>query len=110
MTAQVLFNQFAYVDRLKAGGFTDGQARASADALGAALSDTVATSSELTATETRLGIRFDKLEAKHEVLDGNIDVSAARLEATLIKWFVGIALTMTGLISTAVWAIVKFTH
>ena len=33
MTAQVLFNQFAYVDRLKAGGFTDGQARASADAL-----------------------------------------------------------------------------
>ncbi len=103
MTAQVLFNQFAYVDRLKAGGFTDDQARASADALGAALSDTVATSSELTATETRLGNRIDTLEAK-------IDVSVARLEATLIKWFVGIALAMTGLISTAVWTIVKFTH
>ncbi|HUZ92086.1 MAG TPA: hypothetical protein VMU78_09335 [Methylocella sp.] len=103
MTSQVLFNQFAYVDRLKAGGFTDEQARASADALGAALSDTVATSSELTAAETRLGIRIDNLEAK-------IEVSVARLEATLIKWFVGIALTMTGLISTAVWAIVKFAH
>jgi len=103
MTAQVLFNQFAYVDRLKAGGFTDDQARASADALGAALSDTVATSSELTAAETRLAVRIDNLEAK-------IEVSVARLEATLIKWFVGIALTMTGLISTAVWAIVKFTH
>ncbi len=103
MTAQVLFNQFAYVDRLKAGGFTDDQARASADALGAALSDTVATSSELTATETRLGVKIDNLEAK-------IEVSVTRLEATLIKWFVGIALTMTGLISSAVWAIVKFTH
>ena len=103
MTAQVLFNQFVYVDRLKAGGFTDDQARASADALGAALSDTVATSSELTASETRLGVKIDNLEAK-------IEVSVTRLEATLIKWFVGIALTMTGLISTAVWAIVKFTH
>jgi len=103
MTAQVLFNQFAYVDRLKAGGFTDEQARASADALGAALSDTVATSNELTATETRLGIRIDNLEAK-------IEVSVARLEATLIKWFVGIALTMTGFISTEVWVIVKFAH
>ena len=96
MNSQILFNQFAYVDRLKAGGFTDEQARASAEALGAALSDTVATSAELTAVETRL--------------DTKIGTSIARLEATLIKWFVGISLTMTGLISTAVWAIVKFAH
>ena len=42
MSAQVLFNQFAYADRLKRGGFSDDQARASAEALGDALTETVA--------------------------------------------------------------------
>ena len=51
MSAQVLFNQFAYADRLKRGGFSDDQARASAEALGDALTETVATKSDLERTE-----------------------------------------------------------
>jgi hypothetical protein len=48
MNAQVLFDQFSYADRLKRGGFSEEQARASTEALGAALSQAVATKPDLT--------------------------------------------------------------
>ena len=54
MSSQVLFNQFAYADRLKNGGFSDDQARASAEALANALSETVATKTDLLVLEAKL--------------------------------------------------------
>ena len=54
MSSQVLFNQFAYADRLKNGGFSDDQARASAEALATALSETVATKTDLLVLEAKL--------------------------------------------------------
>lgn len=54
MSTQVLFDQFAYADRLKSGGFSDEQARASAEALRAALTETVATKTDLAELKTEL--------------------------------------------------------
>ena len=54
MSSQVLFNQFAYADRLKNGGFSDDQARALAEALATALSETVATKTDLFALEAKI--------------------------------------------------------
>ncbi len=62
MSAQVLFNQFAYADRLKRGGFSDDQARASAEALGDALTETVATKSDLERTEFALKADLERAE------------------------------------------------
>ncbi len=55
MTTQVLFNQFGYVDHLERGGFTEEQARASAEALAGALSETVATKHDIERLEMRIG-------------------------------------------------------
>jgi hypothetical protein len=76
MTTQVLFNQFAYADHLKRGGFTDDQARASAEALGVALSEAVATKSDV--TELRTELKGDIAELRTE-LKGDI----ARLNGEL---------------------------
>ena len=54
MSSQVLFNQFAYANRLKNGGFSDDQARASVEALAAALSETVAPKTGLSVLEAKL--------------------------------------------------------
>jgi hypothetical protein len=51
VTSQILFDRLAYVGRLKAGSFTEQQARAAADALGEALVETVATKADITSVK-----------------------------------------------------------
>jgi len=84
MSTQVLFNQFAYTDRLKSGGFSDDQARASAEALAAALSESVATASQLAAVESRLEAKIDgvesKLNAKFDALNAKMDSGFLQLK------------------------------
>jgi ribosomal protein L29 len=65
MTAQILFNQFAYTDRLSRGGFTPEQARASAEALETALSDVVATKTDI--TELKGELKADITELRGEL-------------------------------------------
>jgi|HubBroStandDraft_2_1064218.scaffolds.fasta_scaffold2332428_1 hypothetical protein len=77
MNAQVLFSQFVYTDRLKQGGFSEDQARASAEALGLALSETVATKSDLATVQAQL------------------EASMARMRTSIIVWIVGIALAVS---------------
>lgn len=82
MSAQVLFNQFAYTDRLKRGGFSDEQARASAEALSDAFTEAVATKSDLGRLEAafeRLEGKFERLEDKFERLDGRLTSEIERL-------------------------------
>lgn len=98
MTSQVLFNQFAYVDRLKSGGFSDDQARAAAEALAGALSETVATSSQLTAVETKLDGKIDTTEA---TLRAEIEKSKNSLLVWLIALIAGSTITISGVILTA---------
>jgi len=51
MTAQVLFNQRNYIDRLTRSGFTTKQARASAEALESASTESVTAKSDIAALE-----------------------------------------------------------
>jgi chromosome segregation ATPase len=54
VTAQVLFNQLSYIDRLTRGGFTPEQARASAEALETAFTESVATKGDLAELKAEL--------------------------------------------------------
>jgi len=65
MTAQILFNQLAYIDRLTRGGFSPEQARASAEALETAFTESVATKSDL--AEVRTALKQDIAEVRTEL-------------------------------------------
>ncbi len=77
---QVLFNQFAYTDRLTRGGFTPEQARASAEALETAFSETVATKNDLDRAETALKTDIERVEA---TLKADIAATKAEFSAKL---------------------------
>lgn len=64
MAAQVLFNSLAYIDRLTRGGFSPEQARASAEALETAFSESVATKSDVMDAKRELQSSIDAL--RHE--------------------------------------------
>jgi hypothetical protein len=124
MSAQVLFNQFAYADRLKRGGFSDDQARASAEALGDALTETVATKSDLERTESALKADLERTESTIktdlertksalktdiERVDAKIDVVRAELKTEiaatkndLIRWILMLNIATAGLLFTAI--------
>jgi hypothetical protein len=69
----ITFDRFAYVDKLKASGISEEQARAQADALDTALRDIVATKSDL-----------------------------AELKYELIKWLVPLLLGQAALIAAII--------
>lgn len=107
---QVLFNQFAYTDRLTRGGFTPEQARASAEALETAFAETVATKTDLDRVETALKADLDRVETG---LKADIAQSETRLELKIaqakhdtLKWIFTFNLALVG----AFFAIVKFVH
>src|SRR5208283_535692 len=81
MTSQVLFDRLAYVDRLKAASFTEQQARGAADALGDALTETVATKADITQLDAKVDARFAQVTAQ-----------IAESKASLIQWIVAIAI------------------
>jgi hypothetical protein len=66
-TDQITFDKLVYVDRLKAAGIDEGQARAHADALDHALRDSVATSQDLRDVAHELRQEITRLDHKIEV-------------------------------------------
>jgi hypothetical protein len=64
---QLTFDRLSYIDRLTAAGIDEKQARAQADALDAALRETVATKGDL-----------ERLEAKMETMSANLKVDILR--------------------------------
>ena len=124
MNAQVLFNQFAYADRLKHGGFSDDQARASAEALASALSEAVATKSDVLALKSdiaavkselkgEIAALRSELKADMAALRGEVGALEHKMEARiegaktdLLFKLVGFQLAIAGLIVAAI----KFIH
>ena len=95
MTSQLLFDRLAYVDRLKAGSFSEQQARAAADALGEALTETVATKADIAQLETKMETRFSALDVRFANLDTRfaaIETRIAESRASVIQWVVGVAI------------------
>jgi septal ring factor EnvC (AmiA/AmiB activator) len=127
MAAQVLFNPLAYVDRLTRGGFTAEQARASAEALETAFSESVATKSDVESLRHELQSSIEALrhettsnvatlehhiaEVKRDISESEArlrlelkrDLSDIRLEIAQSKnetlhWMFGLVIVMIGAI------------
>jgi hypothetical protein len=84
--ATLTFDKLAYVDRLKAAGMGEREARALAEGLDQALREEVATKTDLTAVKSELAA----------------DIAAVRTELAAIKhdllrWMVGMAFAQVGL-------------
>jgi hypothetical protein len=82
---QVLFNQFAYTDRLTRGGFTPEQARASAEALETAFSETVATKSDLDRVESALKTDLDRVETSIVRVETALKADIDRVETSIVR-------------------------
>ena len=95
MTAQVLFNQLAYIDRLTRGGFSPEQARASTEALETAFSESVVTKSDFVDV---------KSELKADIASIRIEIAQSKNE--ILPWVFGFNLVMIG----AFFGIIKFVH
>jgi hypothetical protein len=109
MTAQVLFNQLAYIDRLTRGGFSPDQARASAEALETAFTESVATKTdiaelknEIVASEARL--RTEIAGVRTEIASVRTDIAQSKNET--LRWTFTFNLALVG----ALFAIIKFFH
>ena len=95
MTAQVLFNQLAYIDRLTRGGFSPEQARASTEALETAFSESVVTKSDFVDV---------KSELKADIASIRIEIAQSKNE--ILPWEFGFNLVMIG----AIFGTIKFVH
>jgi hypothetical protein len=133
MAAQVLFNPLAYVDRLTRGGFSPDQARASAEALETAFSESVATKSDLESLKHDLQSSIEALkhettsnvtalehhiaEVKRDIAESEArmrlefkrDLTDIRLEIAqskneTLRWLFGFVIVLIG----AIFTIVKF--
>ena len=97
-SAALTFDRLAYIDRLTAAGFDDKQARAQAEALDAALRDSVATKADLEeVADLRREIRDveTKLEAK-------IETTSANLKVEILRWLIVTQLALAGFVFAAV--------
>jgi septal ring factor EnvC (AmiA/AmiB activator) len=120
MTAQILFNQLAYIDRLTRGGFSPEQARASAEALETAFTESVATKSDL--AEVRTALKQDiaevrteiaevRTELKQEIAEVRTEIAQVRTEIAqskndILRWVFAFNLVLIG----AIFGIIKFVH
>ncbi len=77
-SAALTFDRLAYIDRLKEAGFDEKQARAQADALDAALRETVATKTDI------------------DLLRAEIRADFANLKTDLARWLFGAVLAIAG--------------
>jgi hypothetical protein len=86
--ATITFDTLQYVERLRAGGFTEAQAKAMAEAQKQAID---------TATESMLATKNDILQVRDEVREVKADVN-------LLKWMIGFLIAMTAAI---LWILIK---
>lgn len=95
--ATLTFDKLAYVDRLKAAGMGEREARALADGLDQALREEVATRTDLAAVRTDLAadiaaVRTDLAAVKHELQD-----EIQTVKHDMLRWMVGVAFAQVGL-------------
>ena len=100
MSAQVLFNPLAYIDRLTRGGFSPEQARASAEALETAFSESVATKADVG------DVRHDMELLKRDLaeMEGRLKLEISQSKTEILRWVFGFNLVLIG----AIFTIVKF--
>ena len=106
--ATLTFDKLAYVDRLKAAGMGEREARALAEGLDQALREEVATRTDLAAVKTDLAadiaaVRTDlaavKTELAAEIVAVRTELKAdiAAVKHDMLRWMVGMAFAQVGL-------------
>ena len=109
MTAQAPFIPRSSLDRLTRGGFSQEQARASAEALETAFTEGVATKSDI--AEVRAEIAASESRLRAEIAGLRNEIAGVRTEIAqskndTLRWVLTFILALVG----AVFAIVKFVH
>jgi hypothetical protein len=82
------FDRLAYIDRLKAAGFAEPQARAMADGLDQALREEVATKSDLAALRAELQSDLGLIRIEMGGLKGELLAAMKADKVDLLKWVV----------------------
>ena len=104
MTTQVLFNALTYIDRLVRGGFSQDQARASAEALESALSESVATKTDIADLKHEIASATRDLRSDITAVEGQLKLEISQTKNEILRWAFGFNLVLIG----AIFAIVKF--
>jgi ubiquinone biosynthesis protein UbiJ len=79
MADQILFDKLGFIDRLKRGGVDENHARAHAEAMEAALRESVATKSDIARLETKI----ERLETKIELAVRNMTIRTGTIAIAL---------------------------
>ncbi|MPZ34693.1 MAG: hypothetical protein GEV13_27535 [Rhodospirillales bacterium] len=110
--ATLTFDKLAYVDRLKAAGMGEREARALADGLDQALREEVATRTDLAAVKTELQVELQAVKhelqvelqtVKHELqveiqmVRHDFQVELQTVKHDVLRWMVGVAFGQVGL-------------
>jgi hypothetical protein len=82
------FDKLAYVDRLKAAGFNEPQARAMADGLDQALREEIATKSDIASVRNEIGLLRVELKGDFAGLRGELLAAMKADKVDLLKWVV----------------------
>ena len=76
----IALDTLAYAKRLREIGFTEQQAEGQAQALAAAMTDSLATKQDLRELEARIDARFAHVDSRFEYLEKHIDTRMAEQE------------------------------
>jgi hypothetical protein len=95
--ATLTFDKLAYVDRLKAAGMGEREARALAEGLDQALREEVATKIDLTAVRTELAADIAAVETRLAAVEHKLQVEIQTAKHDVLRWMVGMAFAQTGL-------------
>ena len=76
----IALDTLAYARRLRDAGFSEAQAEGQAQALAAAMTDTLATKQDLQELDARIDARFARVDARFAQVDGRFDKLEARFD------------------------------
>ena len=95
------FDKLVYIDRLKAAGFAEPQARAMADALEQALREEVATKSDLAGLRAELKSDLGLLRGEMGGLKGELLAAMKADKVDLLRWVVMLIVGQTAVFIAA---------
>ncbi|HYA80239.1 MAG TPA: hypothetical protein VED87_04835 [Methylocystis sp.] len=110
------FDRLAYIDRLTAAGFEDRQARAHADALDAALHESVASKGDVQEVRKEISelnhelrkeiadvrLEMRQMETRLETkLEARIEITAASIKVEILRWLIVTQIGLAGFILAA---------
>jgi hypothetical protein len=81
----IALDTLAYARRLREAGFSEQQAEGQAQALAAAMTDTLATKQDLRELETRIDARFAQVDARFSQIDARFDYLEKHLDTRLAE-------------------------